>query len=299
MSRHHASLHRVTHRLAMHHTPPQSTSDAAVFALLRWASTLSDAGLVRSAAKTKMKHSSQVTWPTASAMAQFVAGSVLRSTRAAPPHVPTLAVRHHPQEPRRYRPHSPVPTPTPQLQVSSRVPLTRCSASATPDPRSPERRTANYRAIGTSGTLRRIRSTALRKQLASNQGVPSSVLTAAMPASVAQCRANTLPTSRCLVVLLCVPHSSAPLGLMEASAAVSSVHNLRCHAPIRVLAGCARLRNHTSVTLRAPNSIVTTAPPTAARMTTEDTQVLLSTRSLTRARLAKVQKSITRRSGWR
>ncbi|KAG8338793.1 hypothetical protein TRVL_10380 [Trypanosoma vivax] len=67
------------------------------------------------------------------------------------------------------------------------------------------------------------------------------------------------------VVLLCVPHSSAPLGLVGASATVSSDHTLRCHAPIRVLAGCTRLRNHASAALRAPNSIVTAPSLTTSR----------------------------------
>ncbi|CCD21115.1 hypothetical protein, conserved in T. vivax, partial [Trypanosoma vivax Y486] len=53
-----------------------------------------------------------------------------------------------------------------------------------------------------------------------------------------------IPLSLVSVALLCVPHSSASLGLVEASAAVSSVHTLRCHAPIRVLAGRTRLGNH-------------------------------------------------------
>ncbi|CCD21582.1 hypothetical protein ERJ75_000507300 [Trypanosoma vivax] len=79
-----------------------------------------------------------------------------------------LAVRRHPQELRCYRSDSPVTTPL-QHQVSSKAPLsccvlslTRCSTSATPDPRSPERRTANYRAIGALGTLRRTRYTTRR-----------------------------------------------------------------------------------------------------------------------------------------
>ncbi|KAG8338794.1 hypothetical protein TRVL_10381 [Trypanosoma vivax] len=97
MSQHHASLNRVAHQPAlqcaraalatcspagtMHSAPTQSASSVAVSALLRRASSLSDVGLVHSTAKAKTKQSSQVAWPTVSAMGLFVTDSVLLSTR--------------------------------------------------------------------------------------------------------------------------------------------------------------------------------------------------------------------------
>ncbi|KAG8340898.1 hypothetical protein TRVL_08273 [Trypanosoma vivax] len=65
----------------MHRAPLESRGSALVFALLRWAFSLSDPGLMSSIVNAK--HGLQAEGSTMPAMASVVAGGVLRSTRAA------------------------------------------------------------------------------------------------------------------------------------------------------------------------------------------------------------------------
>ncbi|KAG8339619.1 hypothetical protein TRVL_09553 [Trypanosoma vivax] len=67
----------------MHRAPLESRGSALVFALLRWAFSLSDPGLMSRIVNAK--HGLQAEGSSMPAMVSVVAGGVLRSTRAASP----------------------------------------------------------------------------------------------------------------------------------------------------------------------------------------------------------------------